>query len=152
MKARLQIQLIIATAVCWAAAAIVALWLALAGNIADENAQELAIVLAVFLFSFPIVLALAYFIITADPTGDDYKAPERHIEIIECPDCKCRCEATVLRTRPWYVYVHECEHCGKLITENEWKAASPNATLQGRVDRRLKTDWLGDGQQRSHEE
>jgi uncharacterized Zn finger protein len=44
-----------------------------------------------------------------------------HNERIKCPECMKNCEAEVVRAEPWYVYVHECEHCGHIITESEWE-------------------------------
>jgi len=43
-----------------------------------------------------------------------------HTETIVCPECHRTQTATVEHTRPWYVYVHECE-CGYTITESEWE-------------------------------
>ena len=43
-----------------------------------------------------------------------------HTERIVCPECHRTQTATVEHTRPWYVYIHECE-CGYTITESEWE-------------------------------
>lgn len=49
------------------------------------------------------------------------REPKRYMQLIRCPECNSRCEAIVEQTLPFYTYVHECEHCGYIITESEWE-------------------------------
>lgn len=39
---------------------------------------------------------------------------------IKCPECGKICDAEVENHFPFASYVHECEHCGYMITESEW--------------------------------
>lgn len=49
------------------------------------------------------------------------REPRRYMQLITCPECQRRCEAIIERTLPFHTYVHECEHCGYIITESEWE-------------------------------
>lgn len=129
MKAQLKHQLLVATAVCWAAATIVALSLTLIDGDIDENAQEFAVFLFVYLFAFPIVLGLIYLFITND-TMDDESKMHKYIEVIKCPECQCRCETIIDCSSP-FNFIHDCEHCGHVITESEWEAVSPPIQRRG---------------------
>lgn len=42
-----------------------------------------------------------------------------HFELIKCPNCNDNQSATVIHTKPWWTYIHECE-CGYTITESDW--------------------------------
>lgn len=71
----------------------------------------------IFFVFFPIVCWLVAAIVVA---VDDHHVHDKHIERIVCPECLRNCEAEVIHTDLWCVYVHECEHCGHIITESEW--------------------------------
>ena len=44
-------------------------------------------------------------------------------QIIKCPECGTIQQAGVsfVPLIVWGDYVHECEHCGYIITESEWE-------------------------------
>jgi len=50
----------------------------------------------------------------------DLDLPDNHEEVIICPKCGESQTATVLHTKPWYCYVHECKKCSYIILESEW--------------------------------
>ena len=54
---------------------------------------------------------------------------DSHTETIICPECHRTQTATVEHTRPWYVYVHECE-CGYTITESEWEEDGDGSKME----------------------
>jgi C4-type Zn-finger protein len=39
---------------------------------------------------------------------------------IRCPQCRHIQKARVLKTLPFYTYMHICKKCGYVITESEW--------------------------------
>ncbi len=74
---------------------------------------------AIFFTFLPILCLLLLAIITAGEGDESYT--ERYLQTIKCPECLMVCEAEVFREQPWFVYVHECEHCGYIITESDWE-------------------------------
>ena len=45
---------------------------------------------------------------------------EKHAEI-KCPKCGYVQKAKIIKTFPFYTYIHYCEKCNYVITESDWE-------------------------------
>lgn len=117
MKEKIKRWLIAGTVISWLIAFAIAAWLTYCGDLFAWDDNRFTAML--FFAFFPPLCWLIASIVTA---GNDYEQWDRHIERIKCPACLKNCEAEVIRSEPWYVYIHECEHCGYFITESEWES------------------------------
>jgi len=50
---------------------------------------------------------------------------EKHAEI-KCPQCGYVQKAKIIKTFPFYTYIHYCEKCNYVITESDWDEIKKN--------------------------
>lgn len=50
----------------------------------------------------------------------------QRFERIKCPQCGTIQDAEVLKTIPWFTYIHTCEKCDYAIMESEWNRVDNN--------------------------